>query len=99
MGVLFGITLLTLPKLGYINIGLWVAVIVSLLLQNSIYYLTGTLTAFYITFGVVGVIMCGISLMAFKNYIIMSTSFISAFWLVRPLGFFLSSYPNEFLSG
>jgi hypothetical protein len=94
MGILFGICLLTMPKLGYMNIGLWVAVIFSLLLQNSVFYLTGTLTAFYITVGVVGLLMCIISLMAFKNYIIISTAFISAFWLVRPLGFFLSSYPN-----
>jgi hypothetical protein len=94
MGILFGISLLTLPKLGYLNIGLWVAVILGLLLQNSLFYLTGTLTAFYITIGAVGLIMSAISLMAFKNYIIISTSFISAFWLVRPIGFFLSSYPN-----
>lgn len=94
MGVLFGVFLLTLPRLGYINIGLWVAVIFSLLLQNSVLYLTGSLLAFYITTGVVGVIMTGIAMMKLKNYIILSTSFISAFWLVRPLGFFLPSYPN-----
>lgn len=94
MGILFGVMLLTLPTLGYINIGLWVAVIFSLLLQNSVLYLTGDLVAFYITVGVVGFIMTAIALMKLKNYIILSTSFISAFWIVRPLGFFLSSYPN-----
>jgi hypothetical protein len=94
MGILFGVSLLTLPRLGYINIGLWVAVIFSLLLQNSVLYLTGDLLAFYITVGVVGLIMTGIALMKLKNYIILSTSFISAFWLVRPLGFFLPYYPN-----
>ncbi len=94
MGILLGVTLLTLPRLGYINIGLWVAVIFSLLLQNSVLYLTGDLLAFYITFGVVGFIMTGIALMKLRNYIILSSSFVSAFWLVRPLGFFLSSYPN-----
>lgn len=99
MGILFGVMLLTLPRLGYVNIGLWVAVIFSLLLQNSVLYLTGDLVAFYITIGVVGLIMTVIALMKLKNYIILSTSFISAFWIVRPLGFFLSSYPNEFLSG
>jgi len=99
MGILFGVTLLTMPRLGYINIGLWVAVIFSLLLQNSVLYLTGNLLAFYITVGVVGLIMSIIALLKLKNYIILSTSFISAFWMVRPLGFFLSSYPNEFLSG
>jgi hypothetical protein len=99
MGILLGVVLLTLPRLGYINIGLWVAVIFSLLLQNSVLYLTGNLIAFYITIGVVGLLMAGIALLKLKNYIIISTSFISAFWLVRPLGFFLPSYPNEFLSG
>lgn len=99
MGILFGITLLTLPKLGYINIGLWVAFIFSLLLQNSFLYLTGDLLAFYITVGVVSFVMAAIALLKLKNYIILSTAFISAFWLVRPLGFFLPYYPNEFLSG
>lgn len=94
MGVLFGVMLLTLPRLGYVNIGLWVAVIFSLLLQNSVLYLTGSLLAFYITVGVVGFVMTAIALLKLRNYIILSTSFISAFWLVRPIGFFLSSYPN-----
>ena len=99
MGILFGVALLTLPRLGYINIGLWVAFIFSLLLQNSVLYLTGDLLAFYITVGVVGFIMAAIALMKLRNYIVLSTAFISAFWLVRPLGFFLPYYPNEFLSG
>lgn len=99
MGVLFGVSLLTMPRLGYVNVGLWVAVIFALLLQNSVLYLTGSLLAFYITFGVIGFLMTIIALLKLKNYIILSTSFVSAFWLVRPLGFFLSSYPNEFLSG
>lgn len=94
MGLLFGITLLTLPKLGYINIGLWVAVIFSLLLQNSVFYLTGNLIAFYITVGVAGLFMTIVSLLALRNFIILSTTFISAFWIIRPLGFFLPYYPN-----
>jgi hypothetical protein len=94
MGFLLGITLLTIPKLGYVNIGLWVAVIFSLLLQNSVFYLSGDLMAFYITVGVIGMIMTIISLLALKNFIILSTSFISAFWIVRPLGFFVPYDPN-----
>ncbi len=94
MGILFGVSLLTMPRLGYVNIGLWVAMIFALLLQNSVLYLTGSLLACYITFGVVGLIMSIIALLKLRNYIILSTSFVSAFWLVRPLGFFLTSYPN-----
>ena len=94
MGILFGVALLTLPRIGYMNIGRWVAVIFSLLMQNSVLYLTGNLLAFYITVGVVGLLMSIIALLKLKNYIILSTSFVSAFWMVRPLGFFLSSYPN-----
>jgi hypothetical protein len=94
MGFLFGVALLTMPKLGYVNIGLWVAVIFSLLIQNSVLYLTGNLIAFYITVGVMGLIMTIISLLALRNFIILSTSFISGFWIIRPLGFFLPYYPN-----
>jgi hypothetical protein len=63
MGILFGIGLLTMPKIGYINIGVFVAAIFSLLLQNSVLFLTGSLLAFYITFGVCALIMAVISLM------------------------------------
>ena len=96
MGLMFGIALLTLPKLGYINIGFWDAVIFSLLLQNSALYATGSMMGFYITLGISGFLMAGISLLGFRKFIIASTSFISAFWIVRTLGFVLPYYPNEF---
>lgn len=94
MGITFGLALLTFPKFGYVNIGFWVAAIFSLLLQNSILYKTGSMLAFYITLGVSGLIMAGISLLGFRKFIIISTSFISSFWIIRSLGFFLPYYPN-----
>lgn len=63
MGFLYGIFLLTLPKLGYINIGIFVSALFSLLLQNCVLYLTKSLLAFYITFGVCSLIMAIIALM------------------------------------
>ena len=89
MGFMFGLSLLTLPKLGYMNIGLWNAIIFSLLLQNSALYTTQSMTAFYITLGVSGFIMLAVSLLGFRKFIIISTSFISSFWIVRVLGLFL----------
>lgn len=94
LGFLFGISLLTIPKLGYVNIGVLVGAIFSLLLQNSVLYLTGSLLAFYITFGVTGFIMAVIALMELKNFIIVCSSFTGAFLLIRPIGFFLMGYPN-----
>lgn len=63
MGLLFGISLLTVPKIGYINIGVIVAAMFTLLLQNSVLYLTGSLLAFYITFGVSALAMAIVALM------------------------------------
>jgi hypothetical protein len=94
LGILYGITLLTVPKIGYINIGIIVAIVFSLLLQNSLLYLTGSLLAFYITFGVTGLIMIIVSLLELKNFIVICTSFTGAFFFIRPLGFFLPGYPN-----
>lgn len=94
MGLLFGLALLTLPRLGYVNIGMWDAIISSLLLQNSFLYLTGSMNAFYITLGVSCLIMFAISLLRFRKFIILSTPFISAFWIIRTLGFILPNYPN-----
>ena len=94
LGISFGIFLLTLPRMGYFNIGIWVAIVISLLLQNAVYFLTGSLLAFYITFGVLAFIMGLISLLKFKLYVIVSTAITSSFWIIRPLGFFLPNYPN-----
>ena len=99
LGISFGISLLTLPRLGYFNIGLWVAMTISLLLQNSVYFLTGSLLAFYLTFGVLGLIVGIVSLLKFKMYIMVSSAIVSSFWIIRNLGFFLPNYPNEFFSG
>jgi hypothetical protein len=63
MGLLFGIFLLTVPKIGYINIGVFVAALLSLVLQNSVLFLSGSLLAFYITFGVTALVMSIIALM------------------------------------
>lgn len=94
MGITFGLALLTMPKVGYVNIGFWDATIFSLLLQNSILYRTGSMTGFYITLGISGFIMAGISLLGFRKFIIVSTAFISSFWIIRTLGLFLPYYPN-----
>lgn len=95
LGIMVGISLLTIPKLGHMNIGVWVAVVIGLLLQNGLLFLSNTLLAFYIITGVLVLIMIIISLLALRYFIILSTSFLSAFGLVRPLGFFLPHYPNE----
>lgn len=94
LGILLGITFLTLPRLGYINIGIWVAVVTALLLQNCVLYLTSGLLAFYITGGVLMLLMIIIALLSMKFFIIASTTFLSAFGMIRPLGFFLPFYPN-----
>ena len=73
---------------------MWLSITISLLLQNSVYFLTGSLTAFYITFGVLAFIIGIISLLKYKMYVIISSSIVSSFWIIRPLGFFLPNYPN-----
>jgi hypothetical protein len=94
MGFLYGIFLLTVPKLGYINIGVFVAAIFSLILQNSVLYLTRSLIAFYICFGVSAIGMSIIALMQLRYFIVCCSSVTGAFFLVRPLGFLLPGYPN-----
>jgi hypothetical protein len=93
----YGFLLITLPKLGYFNIGIWLGAIGTLMLQNAVLYLSKSLLTFYIVLGVVCLVLGIIAIMAFKYFIIISTSIISGFMIVRPLGFYLGYYPNEFL--
>jgi hypothetical protein len=89
LGIFYGFFLITLPKFGYFNIGVWWGAIISLLLQNGILYLSNSLIPFYITLGVICLVLGFTAIMSFKFFIITSTSMISGFLLVRPLGFFL----------
>lgn len=96
MGLFYGFFVITLPRFGYFNIGVWFGVIISLLLQNAAFIYTKTLIPFYVCLGVISFV-CGVAgIMGFKYFIIVSTSLISGFLLVRPLGFYLPYYPNEF---
>jgi hypothetical protein len=97
MGFLYGIFLLTMPKLGYINIGVFVAAVFSLVLQNSVLFFTKSLLAFYIVFGVSAITMSIVALMQLRYFIVCCSSLTGAFFLVRPLGFLLPGYPNELL--
>lgn len=97
LGIFYGFMLITLPKLGYFNIGVWLGAIGALMLQNAVLYLSKSLIAFYIVLGVFCLVLGIVAIMAFKYFIIVSTAIISGFLLVRPLGFFLDYYPNEFL--
>lgn len=97
LGIFYGFLLITLPKLGYFNIGVWLGAIGTLMLQNAVLYLSKSLLAFYIVLGVMCLVLGIVAIMAFKYFIIVSTSIMSGFMLVRPLGFYLDYYPNEFL--
>lgn len=94
LGIFYGFLLITLPKLGYFNIGVWLGAIGTLMLQNAVLYLSKSLLAFYIVLGVMCLVLGIIAIMAFKYFIIVSTSIMSGFMLVRPLGFYLDYYPN-----
>jgi hypothetical protein len=98
MGFFFGSALLTLPKLGYVNIGFWNALIFSLLLQNSVLYLSGSMIPFWVVLGISAFAMGCISLLGFRKFVIVSTAFISSFWMIRALGLLLPYYPNEIAS-
>ena len=95
-GAFYGFFLVTLPRFGYFNIGVEVGVIISLLLQNAVLVYSNSLIGLYVCLGVLCFI-CGVAgIMGFKYFIIVSTSLMSGFLLIRPMGFFLPYYPNEF---
>ena len=95
-GVFYGFFLITLPRFGCFNVGVWFGIIICLLLQNAALSYTNSMVPLYICFGVIGFI-CGVAgIMGFKYFIIVATAVISGYLLIRPLGFYLPYYPNEF---
>lgn len=95
-GFLFGFMTLKLPKLGVFILGCLLGLMFSLLIHNTILFRIDNLYLIYIVLLVIG-LGFGVAGFWIRSYItILSTSFCGAYMLIRPFGWWVGHFPNEF---
>jgi hypothetical protein len=95
-GILLAYLTTTVRRIGIYLLGMWVGVIMALILNNTILYKTNSSGTIWIAMLVIGTFF-GILGLWLKNRItIICTAFIGAYFTIRPLGWYIGHWPNEF---
>ena len=107
LGAIVGYILMSLPKLGVIFIGIWLGILVTILLEDSILYKLGSIgnVLYYIVLAILCTIFALLTNLIFNDIIIICTSLLGvkhvlsiifkAYLLIRPLGWFFGGFPPE----
>lgn len=95
-GLTFGYLTLKVHRLGTFLLGCLLGLILALLIHNTILFRIENLFIIYVALLVVG-LGCGIAGFFIRSYItIISTGFCGAYCIIRPFGWFIGYFPNEF---
>lgn len=97
-GVLMGYVTVTIPKIGFFCLGMWLGVVIALLLNNAFLYkiqLTNNFVVLWLTIGVLSILLGVLSCFFYKYCVMVCTGIVGAYAIVRPFGWILGSFPNE----
>jgi len=97
VGVITGYFTWSFLRIGIILIGLWAGATLGALLFQSVFYLATSEVWMLWSLMIVGGLLCAVATLKFYNLVmIIGTSIIGAFLLIRGIGVFAGGYPNEF---
>ena len=75
---------------------MWIGIILALLMNNTILYKLGSNNALIISISVIGIVF-GVAGIFFHGFVtILASSVIGSYMMIRPLGWFIGEWPNEF---
>lgn len=98
VGVLVGYVTVSVPKAGFFALGTWLGVVIALLLYNAVLYKISTNhdeIVLWVTVALCAGSMGVMSCFYYRYCVIICTSFIGSYCLIRPLGWILGDFPNE----
>ena len=95
-GVLMAYLTTTLRRAGIYLLGMWVGVIMALLLNNTVLYKINKQGTVWIAMLVIGTAFGLLGLWLKNRITIICSSFIGAYFTIRPLGWYIGHWPNEF---
>ena len=97
IGVIAGFFLASFLKLGTFVIGAWFgATLAMILFEMFVYKISSKEFVLWIMIALLGLIIGILALKFLKTILIIGTSFIGAFMVVRGVSFYIGGYPNEF---
>ena len=97
IGVIAGFFLASFLKLGTFVIGAWFgATLAMILFEMFVYKISSKEFVLWIMISLLGLIIGILALKFLKTILIIGTSFIGAFMVVRGVSFYIGGYPNEF---
>lgn len=99
-GTLLGYVTSAIPRLGFFLAGFWLGTIIAFLINNVLLFRIQSNSTSSVPLWIAIIIfgtLCGLSSCIFwKMLVIVSTSFVGAYFIVRPFGWVAGHYPNEF---
>lgn len=95
-GILMAYLTTTVRRIGIFFLGMWVGVIMALFLNNTFLYKTNKGGTVWFAMSVIGTFFGVLGLWLKNRITIICTSFIGAYFTIRPLGWYIGHWPNEF---
>lgn len=99
-GAITGYLATSLPKLGFMGLGLWFGFVLAFIINNLFLYKIevdppGLLL--YILMAIFGIIFAILSMCVWRQICIMATSFLGSYLIIRSLSLYIGGYPNELM--
>jgi hypothetical protein len=96
-GLLLGYLTTSAIRVGTFLMGMWVGIIVSLLLNNTFFYRTSKEWVLWTAMGCIGLFFGIVGVWLKSRITIISSALVGAYLMIRPLGWYIGHWPNEFL--
>ncbi|KAL4450766.1 hypothetical protein ABPG74_011608 [Tetrahymena malaccensis] len=97
-GVLTGYVTVSLPKVGFFALGMWLGIVLALLFNNAFLYkiqVGNQFVVLWITIGILAIFMGLMSFFFYRHCVMVCTGFIGSYCMIRPFGWILGDFPNE----
>ncbi|KAL4495089.1 hypothetical protein ABPG72_015789 [Tetrahymena utriculariae] len=97
-GVLTGYVTVSLPKVGFFALGMWLGIVLALLFNNAFLYkiqVENQFVVLWITIAILAIFMGLMSFFFYRHCVMVCTGFIGSYCLIRPFGWILGDFPNE----
>ncbi|KRX01942.1 hypothetical protein PPERSA_07587 [Pseudocohnilembus persalinus] len=95
-GALLGYLTMAAKRFGFMALGFWLGVVIAFLLNNAFLYKIDHDSVVWITIIVLGCIFAFASCILHQHIVIISTSLVGAYAIIRPVGWVADGFPNEF---
>jgi len=96
LGLIVGFFAAKLVRVGAFALGAWAGVGIALMLNNMVFYKINSVAVLWIMIVVIGLVFGILSFVIFDYIMILSTSILGGYLIVRGISLVAGGYPNEF---